>query len=74
MCTLAFYFQVFSQYPADFVTYSEDKVSLLHEHVNVRNTIPEARIAVIDGRRHEIYADEPEACTAALVKFLRSLE
>jgi hypothetical protein len=59
---------------ADFVTYSEDNVSLLHEHVNVRNTIPGAPIAVIDGRGHEIYADEPEACTAALVKFLRSLE
>jgi pimeloyl-ACP methyl ester carboxylesterase len=46
----------------------------LHEQVKVRDTIPGARIAVIDGRGHEIYVDEPEACTAALLKFLRSLE
>jgi len=29
---------------------------------------------VIDGRGHEIYVDEPEACSDALLKFLRSLE
>jgi hypothetical protein len=33
-----------------------------------------ARIAVSDGRGHEIYVDGPQACTAALLKFLRSLE
>ena len=38
------------------------------------DTIPGAQMAVIDGRGHEIDVDEPEACTAALVKFLRSLE
>jgi pimeloyl-ACP methyl ester carboxylesterase len=48
--------------------------SSLQEQVKVRDTIPGARIAVIDGRGHEIYIDEPEACTAALLKFLRSLE
>ena len=48
--------------------------SSLQEQVKVRDTIPGARIAVIDGRGHEIYVDEPEACTAALLKFLRSLE
>ena len=46
----------------------------LPEQVKVRDTIPDARIAVIDGRGHEIDVDEPEACTAALLKFLRSLE
>jgi hypothetical protein len=42
--------------------------------VKLRDTIPGAQIAVIDGRGHEIYVDEPEAGTAALLKFLRSLE
>ena len=46
----------------------------LHEQVKVHDTIPGAQIAVIDGRRHEIYVDEPEACTEALLKFLRLLE
>ena len=46
----------------------------LHEQVKVRDTIPGAQIAVIDGRGHEIYVDEPEACTTALLKFLRSLK
>ncbi|MGE0822850.1 MAG: alpha/beta fold hydrolase [Candidatus Binatia bacterium] len=46
----------------------------LHEQVKVRDTIPGVQIAVIDGRGHEIYVDELEVCTAALLKFLRSLE
>jgi pimeloyl-ACP methyl ester carboxylesterase len=40
----------------------------------VHDAIPGARIAVIEGRGHEIYVDEPEACTYALLKFLRALE
>jgi hypothetical protein len=46
----------------------------LSEQVKVRDTIPGAQIAVIDGRGHEIDGDEPEACTTALLRFLRSLE
>jgi len=46
----------------------------LSEQVKIRDTISGAQIAMIDGRGHEIYVDEPEACTAALLKFLRSLE
>ena len=38
------------------------------------DTIPGAQMAVIDGRGHELDVDEPEACIAALLKFLRSLE
>ena len=44
----------------------------LTEQVMIRDTIPGAKIAVIEGRGHEIYADDPAACTAALIKFLRS--
>jgi pimeloyl-ACP methyl ester carboxylesterase len=40
----------------------------------MRDTIPGARIAVIDGKGHEIYADQPEACVAAVLKFIGSLE
>ncbi len=47
--------------------------SPLAEQVGVRDAIPGARIAVIEGRGHEIYVDEPEGCTNALLKFLRSL-
>jgi pimeloyl-ACP methyl ester carboxylesterase len=45
----------------------------LAEQVGVRDAIPGARLAVIEGRGHEIYVDEPEECTNALLKFLRSL-
>lgn len=41
--------------------------------MKVRDAIPGARIAVIEGRGHEIYVDEPEECIHALLKFLRSL-
>jgi len=41
--------------------------------VRVRDTIPGARLAVIEGPGHEIYVDEPEECLNALLKFLRSL-
>jgi len=41
--------------------------------VKVRDTIPGARLAVIEGPGHEIYVDEPEECLNALLKFLRSL-
>jgi hypothetical protein len=39
----------------------------------MRDAIPGARIAVINGKGHEIYADEAEACAAALYKFIGSL-
>ncbi len=48
-------------------------ITPLTEQVLMRDTIPEARIAVIEGRGHEIYVDDPEACTSALLKFLHSL-
>ena len=45
----------------------------LKGQVAMRNAIPNARIAVIDGKGHEIYADQAEACAAAVVKFIESL-
>ena len=46
----------------------------LTEQVMIRDAIPGARIAVIAGRGHEIYVDDPDACISALLSFLRSLE
>jgi pimeloyl-ACP methyl ester carboxylesterase len=48
--------------------------SPLAEQVQVRDAIPGARIAVIEGRGHEIYVDNPEDCIATLLSFLRSLQ
>jgi pimeloyl-ACP methyl ester carboxylesterase len=45
----------------------------LTEQILIRDSIPGAQIAVIAGRGHEIYVDDPEGCIAALSKFLRGL-
>jgi pimeloyl-ACP methyl ester carboxylesterase len=44
----------------------------LKGQVAMRDAIPGARIAVIDGKGHEIYVDQAEACAAALLKFINS--
>jgi len=44
-------------------------VTPLSERVMIRDTIPGAHIAVVEGRSHEIYVDYPEACISALLKF-----
>jgi pimeloyl-ACP methyl ester carboxylesterase len=49
-------------------------ISPLEEQIRIRRTIPDARMAVVDGSWHEIYLDDPDACIAALRKFLRSLK
>jgi pimeloyl-ACP methyl ester carboxylesterase len=46
----------------------------LTEQVMIRDAIPGSRIAVIEGRGHEIYVDDPDACLSALLSFLRSRE
>jgi pimeloyl-ACP methyl ester carboxylesterase len=48
-------------------------ISPLTEQVMIRDSIPGARIAVVEGRGHEIYVDDPDACVAAILKFLSSL-
>jgi pimeloyl-ACP methyl ester carboxylesterase len=45
----------------------------LSTQVATRDAIPNARIAVIDGKGHEIYADQAEACANAVLKFIESL-
>jgi pimeloyl-ACP methyl ester carboxylesterase len=45
----------------------------LKGQVAMRDAIAGARIAVIDGKGHEIYVDQAEACAAAVLKFINSL-
>jgi len=45
----------------------------LKGQVAMRDAIPGARIAVIDGKGHEIYADRAEDCAAAVIGFIESL-
>lgn len=45
----------------------------LKAQVAMRDAIPGARIAVINGKGHEIYADEAGACAVAVLGFIESL-
>ena len=45
----------------------------LRGQVAIRDAIPGARIAVIDGKGHEIYVDQADACATAVIKFINSL-
>lgn len=53
---------------------SQSPLSPLTEQVMIRDKIPGAKIAVIDGHGHEIYLDRAEDCTTALLSFLQSLK
>ena len=46
----------------------------LSEQLVIRDGIPGARMAVIEGSGHEIYVDAPQDCIDAMLKFIRSLE
>jgi pimeloyl-ACP methyl ester carboxylesterase len=48
-------------------------ITPLTEQVMIRDSIAGARIAVIEGRGHEIYVDDADGCINALLKFLRAL-
>jgi pimeloyl-ACP methyl ester carboxylesterase len=52
---------------------AQSLISPLEEQVMMRKSIPNARIAVIEGSWHEIYLDNPDACISALSKFLDSV-
>ena len=52
---------------------SRSPLTSLADQITIRNSIPDARIAVVEGPGHEIYVDEPEQCISALLRFLRSL-
>jgi len=45
----------------------------LNAQVAMHDAIPSARIAVIHGMGHEIYADRADACAAAVLNFMESL-
>lgn len=53
---------------------TRSQITPLSEQVMMRDTIPNARIAVIEGASHEIYVDDPEACVAALRKFMTTVK
>ena len=46
----------------------------LSEQLMIRDRIPGARIAVIEGSGHEIYVESPQECMDAVLKFIHSLE
>jgi pimeloyl-ACP methyl ester carboxylesterase len=48
-------------------------ITPIEEQVKIRRTIPEAKIAVVDGSWHEIYLDDPDTCILELLKFIGSL-
>jgi pimeloyl-ACP methyl ester carboxylesterase len=52
---------------------SRSPLTSLADQITIRNSIPDARMAVAEGPGHEIYVDEPGQCISALVRFLRSL-
>jgi pimeloyl-ACP methyl ester carboxylesterase len=56
--------------PTLIVAPARSAIALLTEAVAMRDAIPNARIAVIDGKGHEIYVDEAEACAVAVLKFI----
>jgi pimeloyl-ACP methyl ester carboxylesterase len=53
---------------------AKSPISPLEEQVKMRMTIPKAEIATIEGAWHEIYFDDPQACIAALLRFISAIE
>jgi pimeloyl-ACP methyl ester carboxylesterase len=50
---------------------SRSPLTSLGDQLTIRTSIPDARIAVVEGPSHEIYVDEPEQCISAFLNFLR---
>jgi pimeloyl-ACP methyl ester carboxylesterase len=59
--------------PTRAIAPSRSPLTSLADQLTIRNLIPDARLAVIEGPGHEIYVDEPEQCISALLRFLGSL-
>ena len=53
---------------------SRSPITSLSDQFKMRNLIPNARIAVIEGPGHEIYVDQAEECIAAFLRFLSTLK
>lgn len=49
-------------------------ITPLSDQIAMREEIPDARIAVVEGPGHEIYVDEAERCLDALKEFLASVD
>ncbi len=60
--------------PTLIVAPANSPLTPLSEQLAIRDGIPGARMAVIEGNGHEIYVDAAEECVAALLKFLHSLD
>lgn len=52
---------------------SRSPLTPLSDQLTIRNSIPNARMAVVEGPGHEIYVDEPEECIGTFLKFLKAL-
>jgi len=52
---------------------SRSPLTPLSDQLTIRTSIPNARMAVVEGPGHEIYVDEPEECISAFLKFLKTL-
>jgi pimeloyl-ACP methyl ester carboxylesterase len=52
---------------------SRSPLTSLSDQLTIHNSIPNARMAVVEGPGHEIYVDEPEECINAFLKFLKTL-
>lgn len=52
---------------------SRSPLTPLSNQLSIRNSIPNARMAVIEAPGHEIYVEEPEECLRAFLKFLNTL-
>ena len=59
--------------PTLIVAPANSAIGPLSDAVMMRDAIPNARIAVIDGKGHEIYVDEAEACAGAILRFIEGL-
>jgi hypothetical protein len=49
---------------------SRSPLTSLSDQLTIRNSIPDAQMALVEGPGHEIYVDEPEQCINALLRFL----
>jgi pimeloyl-ACP methyl ester carboxylesterase len=48
---------------------SRSPLTSLSDQLTIRNSIPDAQMALVEGPGHEIYVDEPEQCINALLRF-----
>jgi pimeloyl-ACP methyl ester carboxylesterase len=52
---------------------ADSNLTPLRDQIAMREQIPDARIEIFDGHGHNFYPAEAERCTAAVLRFLRSI-